>query len=150
MIRSRGSNGRRRRAGVAVLWALIVLGVLAVTSAAAAWQFTAARRVLERRQYKVQALWLARSGGELAAARLLADPNGYAGEEVEPIPEGRVKIAVEKDAARPDGYRIKCEAQYPATGPGSMAAVLTWTATRRTNPDGVRLELVGPGQDGGR
>src|SRR5947209_15189026 len=125
MMRSHGTSGRRR-AGVALLWAMIVLGVLGIMSAAAAWQFVSARRVLERRQHKVQALWLARSGGELAAARLLADPNGYAGEEVEPVPEGRVKITVQKDAARPDGYRIKCEAQYPVTGPGSMGAVLTW------------------------
>jgi type II secretory pathway pseudopilin PulG len=147
MIRSRDTGGGRR-AGVAVLWALIVLGVLALTSAAAAWQFVAARRVLERRQHKVQALWLARSGGELAAARLLADPTGYAGEEVEPVPEGRVKITVQKDAAKPEAYRVRCEAQYPATGPGSIGATLTWTATRRTAPDGVRLELVEPG-DGG-
>src|SRR5580704_3767050 len=149
MMRSCVDDGRPRRAGIAALFALIVLGVLAVASAAAAWQFTTARRVLERRQNKVQALWLARSGGELAAARLLADPIGYAGEEVELIPEARVKIAIQKDSARPDGYRIKCEAHYPTTGPGSMTAVLTWSAARRTGPDGVRLEVVEPG-DGGK
>ena len=147
MMRSRDTSGRRR-AGVALLWAMIVLGVLGIMSAAAAWQFVSARRVLERRQNKVQALWLARSGGELAAARLLADPNGYAGEEVEPVPEGRVKITVQKDAAKPEAYQIRCEAQFPASGPGSIGAALTWTATRRTGPDGVRLELVEPG-DGG-
>ena len=61
------------RSGIAVAWVLVILTVLSVTSATAAWQFSTGRRMLERRQNRVQALWLARSGGELAAARWFSD-----------------------------------------------------------------------------
>ena len=139
--------GRRPpRAGIAVLWALIVLGVLGVMSAAAAWQFSTARRVLERRQHRLQALWLARSGCELAAARLLADPDVYTGEEVAPVPESQVRITVRKDPARPDTYQVRCEAHYPVTGPGEVGLSLTRTATRRAGGAGVRVELADPGE----
>src|SRR5439155_4435299 len=63
----------------------------------------------EGRQNRVQALWLARSGGELAAARLLTDPDGYVGEVVELIPEGHVRIVVQPDPGRPDTFHIRCE-----------------------------------------
>src|SRR5205823_10754718 len=110
----RVSVRRRPRSGIAVLWALVVLSVLGVMGASVAWHFVAVRRTLAGRQHRIQALWLARSGAELAAARLLADPDGYTGEAVEPIPDGQVRITVAKDPARPNGYRIRCEAHYPA------------------------------------
>jgi hypothetical protein len=135
---------RAPRSGIAVLWALVVLSVLGVTSATAAWHFVAARRVLDGRLNKVQALWLARSGAELAAARLLAHPDDYTGEVVEPIPESHVRIAVEKAPGRPDAYVIRCEARYPTTGPTSVGLALAWTATRRSDPAAVRLELLDP------
>jgi type II secretory pathway pseudopilin PulG len=143
------SVGRRPRSGIAILWALVVLSVLGVMSASVAWHFVAVRRTLEGRQNRIQALWLARSGAELAAARLLADPDGYAGEVVEPIPEGQVRITVEKDPDRPNTYRIRCEAHYPAGDLRPVGLTLTWSATRQTDPAGVRLELVAPGEHEG-
>src|SRR5215212_5186987 len=98
-----------RRSGAAIMWALVVLAVLAVTTATAAWQFGAARRGLAWRHDRLQAEWLARSGCELAAARLLAGPADYTGETVEPIPDAKVVIVVEKDA-KPDTFRVRCEA----------------------------------------
>jgi hypothetical protein len=130
------------RSGIAVIWVLIIFTVLAATSAAAAWQFSTCRRMLERRQNRVQVLWLARSGAELAAARLLAEPDGYTGETVAPIAESRVRITVEKDAARANTYKVRCEAQYPEDGPGKVNVALSWTATRQTAPAAVRLEMV--------
>jgi type II secretory pathway component PulK len=134
----------RPRSGVAVLWALLVLTLLGVTTAAATWQIAAARRALEGRQNRLQTLWLARSGVELAVARLLADPNGYAGEVVAPVPESEVRITVQKDPARTDTYQIRSEARYPASGPGSIGQLLTRTATRRTDGQRVRVELATP------
>jgi len=131
-----------RRSGIAVIWVLIIFTVLAASSAAAAWQFSTGRRTLERRQNRVQAIWLARSGAELVAARLLAGPDDYTGETVAPIAESRVRISVEKDVARPDTYKVRCEAQYPEDGPGSVSVALSWSATRRTGPAAVRLEIV--------
>jgi hypothetical protein len=131
-----------RRAGIAVIWVLVIFTVLAATSAAAAWQFTTGRRTLERRQHRVQVLWLARAGGELAAARLLSEPDGYTGETVAPIAESKVRITVEKDPARADTYKVRCDAQYPEDGPGSVSIALSWTATRKADPAAVRLEVV--------
>jgi hypothetical protein len=124
------------------MWVLVILTVLAATSATAAWQFTTGRRTLERRQNRIQAIWLARAGGELAAARLLAEPDGYTGETVTPIAESRIHITVEKDAARANTYKIRCETRYPEDGPGSVSIALSWTATRQADPPAVRLEVV--------
>jgi hypothetical protein len=118
------------------------MGLVGVMSTAVAWQFAAVRRGLEVRANRVQALWLARSGGELAAARLMADPNGYTGETVEPITDSQVRIIVEKDTAKPETYRIRCEARYPVDSSRSAGLTLTWTATRRADPVGVQLQLL--------
>jgi hypothetical protein len=104
---------------------------------------------LENRQNRLQAMWLARSGAELAAARLLADADGYTGETAEPVTGGQVRVTVEKDPAKPDTYRIKCEARYPEDGPGSFAHTLTRSATRRTDGGQVRVELTDPGPGAG-
>jgi hypothetical protein len=130
------------RSGITVMWVLVILTVLAATSASAAWQFSTGRRTLERRQNRVQALWLARSGGEIATARLLAGPDGYSGETIAPIAESRVRITVEKDAGRANTYKVRCETRYPEDGPGSVNVALSWTATRQANPPAVRLEVV--------
>jgi type II secretory pathway pseudopilin PulG len=135
-----------RRSGIAVLWVLVIFTILAATSAAAAWQFSTGRRTLERRQNRVQAIWLVRSGAELAAARLLAEPDGYTGETVAPVAESRVRITVEKDPAKADTYTVRCEATYPEDGPGSVSIAQSWTATRRAEPAAVRLEIVEPAE----
>jgi len=135
---------RIRRSGMAVLWALIVLTVLGGMTAAAAWQVTTARRVLLDRQHRLQAVWLARSAAELAAARLLADPDKYAGEEVAPVADAKVTVTVKMDPAKADIFTIRCEAVYPKDGPGSMRHTLTRTATRRTDGGTARIELTAP------
>lgn len=134
---------RRPRSGAAMIWALIVLSVLGVTSAMAAKQVAMTRRALDLRQNRLQAVWLARGGAELAAARLLAGGD-YAGESVEPIPEGQVRITVEKDRDKPDAYRVRCEARYPAGDRREVSVALTRTATRRTDGGKVSVELVDP------
>jgi hypothetical protein len=131
-----------RRSGITVMWVLIILTVIAATSATAAWQFSAGRRTLERRLNRVQALWLARAGGEIAAARLLAEPDAYTGETAAPIAESRVRITVEKDAARANTYKVRCQVKYPEEGPGAVSVAESWMATRRADPPAVRLEVV--------
>ena len=49
---------------------------------------------------------------------------------------------VEKDAAKADTYRIRCEARYPEDGPGSVSVAVSWTATRQADPAAVKLEVV--------
>jgi hypothetical protein len=131
-----------RRTGAVLLWALIVLSVLAVTSATAAWQIGAARRGLTLRQNRLQAEWLARSGCELAAARLLADPAGYTGESVELIPEATVRVTVEKDADKPDTYRVRCETNYPVGDRTELSRAATRRVTIRTDGGRRKVEMT--------
>src|SRR4051794_32206460 len=112
------------RSGAALLWALVILAVLAVTSATSAWQFGAPRRTLAIRQNRLQTVWLARSGCELAAARLAADPTVYTGETVAPIEDAEVKITIEKDAEKPETFRVRCEANYPVDQRGTVSRVV--------------------------
>jgi type II secretory pathway pseudopilin PulG len=136
-------TGRRTpRSGAAILWALVVLAVLSVMTATAAWQFGAARRGLEQRQNRLQAVWLARAGCELAAAGLLTDPDGYTGKTAEPIPDGRVTITVEKASADPDTYHVRCEANYPVGDRAEVSKSATRTVIRRTDGGKPRVEVT--------
>ncbi len=141
MSHSRILGRRQPRSGAALLWSLIVLSVLGVTSAMAVRQVAMARHALDQRQNRLQAVWLARGGAELAAARLLA-ADGYAGETVEPIPGGHVRITVEKDPAKADAYRVRCEARFPADDPRAVAVAIMRTATRRAEGGRVLVELA--------
>lgn len=86
------------RRGVAAVWMLVVLAVLSAALAATAWQHVASRQLLDRRHHQLQAAWLARAGVELAAARLLADPDAYAGEAIAVIPASQVRITVRDES----------------------------------------------------
>ena len=131
----------RRRSGAALMWALVVLAVLSVTSATAVWQIGAARRGLALRHNRLQAVWLARSGCELAAARLLADPAEYTGETVELVPDGKVRITVEKDATKPGIFRVRSEATYPVGERSEVSRAIGRLVTRRTEGERSKVEL---------
>lgn len=131
-----------RRSGAALLWALVVLGVLSVTSATAVWQIGAARRGLNLRQNRLQTVWLARSGCELAASRLLADPADYRGETLEPVPESRVRVTVEKDPTQPGTFRVRSEATFPVGDRNEVARSLTRRIAIRAEGDRKRIEVL--------
>ncbi len=129
----------RRRRGVALLWALIVLAVLAVTLAVTTWQSVALLRLVDQRHHQLQADWLARAGVEWAAGRLLADPAEYKGETVELLPGSRVQIAVRADAGV---FWVRCEARYPVEERGVVLRTAERGFRRVTDKDGVKLEVV--------
>ena len=58
----------RRRQGVAIVMALVLMTVLTVVMSVVVMQMAAERRVLGDREQMLQADWLAQSGVELAAA----------------------------------------------------------------------------------
>jgi type II secretory pathway component PulK len=122
---------------VALLEAIIVLVAIALLTGVIAGQVLANRRALDRRQYQQQSLWLARGGIELAVGRLLADPAGYTGETVQPLPRAQVKITV---ARQQDHFRIISTARYPDEGREAAARSLTRTFRRVMDSDRVRLE----------
>jgi hypothetical protein len=132
---------RNSRRGVALIWALAILSLLGVMSALTAKQFAAARRLLDSRYHRIQADWLTRSGAELAAARLIGEEN-YTGETIEIVPGGPVRIVVTKDSGTPGRYRVRCDVAYPAGDFRAAKAVLTRTATRRTEGGKVTVALA--------
>jgi len=97
-----------KRKGIAIFYTLVVLSVVGIMLAATARQSAGARRVYEVRRNQVQAQWLARSGIEMAAARLL-ESDSYRGETIEPLPDSRIQIKVEVDRAL---YTITAEARF--------------------------------------
>ncbi len=128
----RRRNASRRRPGLVSLWAVLVLGIIGSLCAVVTMQGLAQRRLVEHRQEQLQAEWLANSGLELAAERLRADPAGYQGETVAPIPRSRVQITVEALKDRPDTYRVSSEARYPTDRKQSV--LLTRTRTYQRSP----------------
>lgn len=136
------TTSRRGRRAAACIWALVVMSLLGAVSATIAWHWLAARRTLAARHHALQAVWLARAGGELAAARLVADGDGYTGETVSPIPESEVTIEVRKESDRSDAFRIRCVATYPAGDSRAVCKAIGWTATRTSDPTAIRLEVV--------
>jgi type II secretory pathway pseudopilin PulG len=130
------------RPAVATMWMLVVLSVLTVLMAVITWQVLANRRWLDRRQNQMQAIWLARSGLELAATRLLSNPAGYTGEFLQLIPESGIRIEVQRDSDSANSYSVTSEARYPTSGKAVVVRLLTRRLRRVTEKDGVRVEVV--------
>jgi len=124
------------------MWMLVVLSVLTVLMAVITWQVLANRRWLDRRQNQMQAVWLARSGLELAATRLLSNPAGYSGESLQLIPESEIRIEVQRGSDSANSYSVTSEARYPASGKAVVVRSLTRRLRRVTGKEGVRVEVV--------
>ena len=140
-VRSQRSDGRDRR-GVALLAAMIALVILTSMLAAIAWQITANRRVNLHRENELEATWLARSGIEHAAARLLADPAGFSDEEIELMPRATVQISVIREAGATDVFRVTSEALYLASSREPIVRTETRWFRRIADGETVRLEYV--------
>jgi type II secretory pathway pseudopilin PulG len=129
-----------KRSGIVSIWVLVVLSVLAAMTATATWQYLAGRRLLRERQQALQAGWLARSGVEIAAARLLADPKDP-GETLELIPESQVQVAIERLPGDAEQFRIVATARYP-TSPKGHVRSSSRTFRRVMEGEKVRVEVV--------
>lgn len=130
-----------RRPGAAAIWALLVLAAVSALSAATIGQVAIARRQVDAYQNQIQAEWLARSGYELAVARILADP-GYVGETVTPIKGAEVKIVVRKQAGENGPYVVESEARYSAGERHTVVRSVRQAVKRIVSADGVRVEPV--------
>jgi hypothetical protein len=131
------------RGGVATIWVLVVLSALVAVIATTTSTYVMVRRAQRNREYKLQSEWLARSGIELAAARLLADPKDYRGEKVQLIPNSQVEIEVKAEA---DGvFEVVSSARYP-TYNGSKASERAQKRVFRRVVEGdkARLEVIAP------
>jgi hypothetical protein len=121
---------------------LVILFVLGSLMALITWQSLAGRRALDRRQNEIQAVWLARAGIELAAARLLTNPTGYTGESVELIPGSQIKIEVRSEQEEPNTYVVSSEVHYSSDLPHLVIRSLTSRFRRVVDKDRARLEIV--------
>lgn len=135
---------RAARPGIASMWALVVLAVLTAVIGVITWESVTGYRRADHRQARLQALWLARSGVELAAARLLADPAGYTGETLELIPRSQVRIKVKNAPSQKDTFLVTCEARYPTDERESVLQAQSRRLRRVVEKGRVRLEVVAP------
>ena len=129
---------RSPRRGVSMMWAMVIITVLAMMAATASWQCMAGRSGIDQRQHRMEALWLARSGAELAAERLMSNSD-YVGESIALTPGTTCVITVTKEA---DGrFRIHSVARSPESGPGSVSREITRIATKTGEPAEIKLDL---------
>jgi type II secretory pathway pseudopilin PulG len=129
-----------RRAGMAIIAALVVMATLTILLTVVAMQIVAQRQTLRQRQRQLQAEWLARAGVEIAVTRLLENPAGFSEEKNDLLPDAKVRIVVEKSA--PDVYSITADA---AVGQKDELPVLRSANARfrRTDSGGaIRLQAV--------
>jgi len=130
------------RPGLMTMWALIILTFLSMLLVLTTTQLVASRTTLDRRQNRLQALWLARSGQELAVARLLDKPAGYKGESVEIVPDSKVLIEVKAQPDAKDVFVVTSEAHYPLEGHDKGLLSLTRRYRRVVEKDKARLEVL--------
>ena len=130
------------RKGIASIWAMVILGIISVVSVATMSQFAAARRQTDAYRNGLQADLLARSGYELAVAKLLAEPKEYTGEKLTPIPGSEVKITVTKDPGENGTYRIESVVHYPTGERNAVARTIHRTIKRVEGPKGVQIEPI--------
>lgn len=131
---------RHPRSGVAVIWALVVISVVTVLAAGVARQYVLARRTALEQAHKAQAHWLARGGIDLAAAKLLTDPEKYTGEVVKLLPRSELTITVVKGPA--GQFVITSHARFPIDGPETENHFLRAVMKRTGEPGNARLERV--------
>jgi len=105
-MRSAGNRALHR--GVACVMALAVLAILGVIMGTVFAQGLRGHRLADRRIDQLQTLWLARSGVEMAAARLVGEPL-YAGEVMKPVPDSLVTVKVQGHGGL---YVIRSEGRY--------------------------------------
>jgi type II secretory pathway pseudopilin PulG len=133
------------RRGIALMGALVALAILSMLITLIAGQMMAHRRVLEHRQYQLQATWLARAGFERAVSRILSDPAEYDGESTEIIRLSSVRIEVKKEDAVTGIYRVDVEARYPTDTKDSVKRLLRRRVQRRMDGEKFRLEILPDG-----
>jgi len=110
---------RPRRPGVILVVAIVSIAVASVIFLAVLRTAVAERNALRTEAWRQQALWLAESGLERAAARLAAD-SAYQGETWN-VPAdqfaseagGVVEIEIQSTAGRPNRRLVRVRADFP-------------------------------------
>ena len=130
---------RTRRRGFGLIALLVTLAVISILLGTITLQIVLSRKTVERRANQLQALWLARAGVEIAAAQLLGGSEDYAGQTLELIPGGRVRVEVKREQGLVD---VTSEATYPADSTQPVVRTARRLYRRVATGDGTRLEVV--------
>ena len=131
-----------RRLGIALMATVVTMVILSLIMSAIAWQILASGRLLQHREYQLQAELLARAGIEVAAARLLEQGGSYRGETLELAELSQVAIQVNGEPNQADVYRVSCEARYPTDVVAAVARSQTRWFKRVVDGEEVRLECI--------
>ncbi len=132
------------RSGAAAVWALAVLTLVSGFTVVAATRAAQTRKKVDREQALAQAVWLARSGIELAIDRLMANPEGYSGETVSPVRGGEIQVVVRKHLKKADVYEIESKGRF-RSGVDNVLQSSHRTVKLQREASGARVEVV-PGE----
>jgi hypothetical protein len=122
---------------------VVALAVVSVLLGATTWELVAHRSTLERRKQEAQAVWLARAGVERAIGRLLTSPAPFVDENVQSIPDARLRIAVKREQLDGDVFEVTSEARYPADGPGGVVQTISRRYRRTVEGGSTSITPVG-------
>jgi len=126
---------------MALMSVMVALAILSVMLTAITWTILANRQMLQRRETRLQALWLARAGVEIACENLMRNP-AYTGETSSPSAQGEVKISVTTDPKTPGVFHISSQARFPLDRPDLVVREVSASLRRRIDGDDVRLEFL--------
>jgi hypothetical protein len=135
------SNHSWRRLGFGLVALIAVLAFVAILMGSITMQIFMNRKTAVRRVNQVQALWLARAGLEIAAAKVLAGADQYRGESVELIPTGKVSIEVRQEK---DIFRVRSEASFQGESPFPVVQEASRAYRRIVEGERVRVEVLPP------
>ena len=126
-----------RRRGITLILALVLMATLTVIFAVLTIEVVSQHRMLAGRQRQLQASWLARSGVELAVARLLEKPGAFVEDNKDLLPDALVRVEVKE--AEKDKFLINVDVRLGEEDERPVAAT-TSRRFRRTEGDGtIRL-----------
>jgi hypothetical protein len=123
-----------RRRGITLILALVLMATLTVIFAVLTMEVVSQHRMLAARQRQLQANWLARSGVELAVARLMEKPDAYSEVNKDLLPDAFVRIEVKE--AEKDTYVVTVDVRLGEEDERPVAATIS-RRFRRTESDGV-------------
>ncbi len=129
------------RRGVAIIWALVVLACVAGLMGALTTQAVAARRLADRRQGQLQALWLARAGLELAVDRIRTGADGHTGEFADILPGAKLRLSVKRCHGPAETFAATSEARFRTEGNAVVVRTLSGMIRRTRAAGRVRVQM---------
>jgi predicted DNA-binding protein (UPF0278 family) len=130
------------RRGLAILWVMIVLVLVSAVIGLITSQHLAGRNMLEQRQKRMQADWLARAGIEVGLSRLLDKPQAFSGDITDLLANSKVHIDIQVDSGSTTTFTIMSEAHYSTNIPHQVLRSMTRHVRRVVDKGQVRVEPV--------